>query len=315
MHLLTKIGDVAHQYEISNRTLRYWEDAGILSSVRKENGYRYYDEKNRVRIQQIMVLRKLKVSIQDIEKIFEANHIKTAVFILQKHLNSIQLEISELDHLLINIETLIRQIESFSGSELIEHKNSDFIIGDAFLEVLSERKMEMSKNLSKLQMGDVRIINLPKMVFACYRAESASPEEDCWKIMNGFIQENNLLEQYGFRHFGFNNPDPTEGSPIYGYEMWVTIPKELSVPMPLYKKEFSGGSFGAIPTYMTEIGERWQQLWQWAMNDVHYEVDWDIDKDRRWLEECIDYQLFNDPTVGPDKKQLDLLVPIRTKAK
>ena len=32
--MLVKIGEVATQYEISNRTLRYWEDAGILSSIR-----------------------------------------------------------------------------------------------------------------------------------------------------------------------------------------------------------------------------------------------------------------------------------------
>lgn len=302
--MLIKIGDVATQYEVSGRTLRYWEDAGILTSVRMENGYRYYTESTLIRIQQIVMLRKLNVSIKDIATIFSTPHLKTVITILEHHLKTIQLEISDLNRLLRQVEQLIQQVKQ---------QSDDVALSNALQDILSERKMKMTQPSVSALLNDVRIVKLPKMVFACYRAESSSPEEDCWNVLNQFILEHKLLEQYGFRHFGFNNPDPTQDSPVYGYEMWVTIPLDLAVPSPLYKREFAGGIFGAIPTYMTEIGERWGSLWQWALNNEKYEVDWDIETDRRCLEECIDYQQFNDPKIGPEEKQLDLLVPIRLK--
>ena len=67
---MLRIGDAAKQFSISNRTLRYWEDEGILKSSRAENGYRFYDDFNAVRIKQIVLLRKLKMPITDIECIF-----------------------------------------------------------------------------------------------------------------------------------------------------------------------------------------------------------------------------------------------------
>lgn len=324
--MLVKIGEVATQYEVTNRTLRYWEDAGLLTSIRMENGYRYYDEQTLVKIQQILMLRKLKVSIADITKIFSAHHLKTAVNILQYHLETIQLEVSELSGLMDMVNQLIEQLVGQIGdankalvsdnlaNKDLQDDNSQRLemstfFSNALQNVLSERKF----NMMNQSLGDVRIVQLPKMVFACYQAESATPEEDCWKVLNQFVVENGLLEQYGFRHFGFNNPDPSENNPVYGYEMWVTIPQDLVVPAPLYRKEFPGGLFGAVPTYMTVIGERWGALWQWAMNNEKYTVDWDLETGRRWLEECIDYQHFNNPSVGPDEKQLDLLVPIKLK--
>ncbi|MCL2478449.1 MAG: MerR family transcriptional regulator, partial [Treponema sp.] len=66
---MLKIGEVAKQFNISNRTLRYWEEAGILESSRLENGYRFYDNENANRIRQIVMLRRLRMPIADIERI------------------------------------------------------------------------------------------------------------------------------------------------------------------------------------------------------------------------------------------------------
>jgi DNA gyrase inhibitor GyrI len=53
-------------------------------------------------------------------------------------------------------------------------------------------------------------------------------------------------KQY-FRHpsvrcFGFNNPDPTPRSSKYGYETWLTIPKEVNT-QDREIKPFSGGTY------------------------------------------------------------------------
>lgn len=45
MNDIHKIGEVAIKYNISSRTLRYYEDIGILWSIRDEESlYRYYDQ-------------------------------------------------------------------------------------------------------------------------------------------------------------------------------------------------------------------------------------------------------------------------------
>lgn len=125
--------------------------------------------------------------------------------------------------------------------------------------------------------------------------------------------ENSLNEEYGFRHFGFNNPYPSEGNPVYGYEMWVVIPEDFQVVEPFTRKEFMGGMFAAVPAYLTNIGERWNELWDWVNNNEKYEIDWNPEVDRRWFEECIDYMQFNAIETKAGDKQLDLLSPIRKK--
>lgn len=61
--MLMKIGDVTSKFGISHRSLHYWESVGILESSRGENDYRYYDEDNMQKIKQIVMLRKLRISI------------------------------------------------------------------------------------------------------------------------------------------------------------------------------------------------------------------------------------------------------------
>jgi hypothetical protein len=161
--------------------------------------------------------------------------------------------------------------------------------------------------------SEVHLIRLPKMTFACARAMSKSPEDDCWKIINEFVVKNDLLNQPGFRHFGFNDPDPQMGKEEYGYQMWVAVSKDMTVPEPLWKIDFEGGLYAGLVTTMDVIGDRWKKLWQWSTNNEEYEVDWNLTSDRRCLEECMDYITFNDPTIPFEKKQLDLLTPIKKK--
>ena len=318
--MLVKIGEAALRYNISNRTLRYWEEAGILTSIRQDNGYRFYDDGNITRIKQIMMLRKLRVPIQDIQRIFVSNELSCAVDALQRHLEATRHEAEELNALSTVLERLIKAVESRNMlSEVFEYldvpdNTAISELKSALQITLSERDNTMLENSSYSKIGNVRIVSLPRMVLACYKAESNMPEKDCSAVVNKMIHENSLYEKYGFRHFGFNNPDPQEGNPVYGYEMWVVVPEDFIVPEPFRRKEFDGGLFASVPAQMTVIGERWRQLWDWVMNNEKYEVDWNPDIDRRYFEECIDYISFNSEETDENDKQLDLMAPIKQKS-
>jgi DNA-binding transcriptional MerR regulator len=307
---MIRIGEVAEKYEISHRTLRYWEESGILKSNRNEKGYRFYSDDNILRIKQISILRKFKLPIKDIKKIFLSNSLSTAIEILEAHLERTNSELIELEKLSLAFKQLINLVkQKYMLSEFFDFLNeciTSSVLFDYHSDLSNytlERNVIMNKDLL-----NVRIVKLPRMLFACHRAESETPEIDCSKVTNKFILENNLHQKTGFRHFGFNNPDPTEGKPIYGYEMQFVIPDDLEVPKPLYKKEYEGGLFAALATKMTIIGEQWKTLYDWTINNPKYEIDWS----RNYFEECIDYETFMSD-IDEDEKQLDLLIPIKTK--
>lgn len=309
--MLVKIGDVARKTGLSHRTLRFWEESGILKSVRMENGYRFYDPGNMARIAQIDFLRKIDVPIADIKRIMQSQRLSVLVEVLSMQLSKIEYQMNELLSLKTIILSLIQHShQNVSMDEFLE--NVEALSDNHSLSIsLGEKERKSMKD--NQDFSEVRLIRLPKMTFACARAMSKSPEDDCWKIINEFVVKNDLLNQSGFRHFGFNDPDPQEGKEEYGYQMWVVIDKDTVVEEPMWKIDFEGGMFAGLVTTMDVIGERWKKLWQWSTNNDDYEVDWNPAKNRIWLEECMDYITFNDPTIPFEKKQLDLLTPIKKK--
>jgi len=67
MDNLIKIRDISNKYNVSARTLRYYEDMGLLTSIRSdEYAYRLYDAQAIIKLEQILILRKLNISIKDI---------------------------------------------------------------------------------------------------------------------------------------------------------------------------------------------------------------------------------------------------------
>lgn len=68
-----KIGDVSKLCNISIKTLRYYEELGLIkpSLIDKYTGYRYYNEKNVNEIYKIQILKELNFSLNDIKNFDE----------------------------------------------------------------------------------------------------------------------------------------------------------------------------------------------------------------------------------------------------
>ena len=112
MNELMKIREVAIQYGLSARTLRYYEDMGLLESSRSEDyAYRLYDDANLKRLEQILILRKLNISIKDIQRIFQTSGSEVVLEVLGKKVDAIDEEVSLLHELREIVMTFIRQIE------------------------------------------------------------------------------------------------------------------------------------------------------------------------------------------------------------
>jgi len=315
---MLRIGETAKQYNISKRTLRYWEEMGILTSTRAENDYRFYDAESVACIRQIVLLRKLRVPITDIERIFLENNPDVAIVALTCHLENLKSEAANSDTLARLVEIVIEYIRQTRNLSqffvLLENQPADL---DKDISALQNTLSERIFTLSEQKLTNVRIIRLPAMMVASYRAESASPEGDCGKVMIPFVTDNNLHKCEGFRFFGFHPKDGVndEEKRSYSYEQWVTIQAGFDVPEPFVKKQFEGGLFASAVTQMNVYRETWHSLKMWSEGNGKYEVD-DHNHilSRQWTEEFIDFETFAlDENMPFGEKQLDLLMPIRLK--
>lgn len=104
---LVKITDLTPQLGLTSRSLRYYEELGLIQSVRLPGEkYRYFDEQNIERLKQIIVLRKMMIPIKDILRIFESDDMSVVVEVFVNRL-------SEIDHESIALSELRSITEDF----------------------------------------------------------------------------------------------------------------------------------------------------------------------------------------------------------
>lgn len=172
MSNLVKIRDVSVKYDVSARTLRYYEDMGLIESTRREDyAYRLYDEAAIKRLEQILILRRLNISIKDIKRIFSATGSEVVLDVLGKKVDSIDEEVSLLHELKKIVLEFIEQIkkldfEKENDVKLLYEKASDI---EAQLtnadyhgnSALADRFFEVTEKLNS-KVPDIMIVRIPK---------------------------------------------------------------------------------------------------------------------------------------------------------
>ena len=112
---LLKIREVSSKYDISARALRYYEDMGLISSTRsRDYAYRLYDKQAVRRLEQSLVLRKLNISIKDIQLIFQTNSSEVVLEVLGKKVEDIDGEVAllqDLRNIVLEFIEQIRQVD------------------------------------------------------------------------------------------------------------------------------------------------------------------------------------------------------------
>lgn len=122
MTKLEKIKDVSAKYAITARTLRFYEDMGLLTSTRTQGyAHRVYDEIAITRIKQIIILRKLNISVKDIRRIFEAPNSQMVLDVLGKKAEDIDDEVAllhELKNIVLDFINQIKQSDFHNDAEV-----------------------------------------------------------------------------------------------------------------------------------------------------------------------------------------------------
>jgi len=320
MELMT-ISEVTKTFNVTTRALRYYDEIGLLPCKRIEGyAYRVYDEAAVRRLQQIITLRKLRVPLKKIAKIFSENE-QAICEVFQECINELDEEINALTVIRDILSSLITRINTMADTHIkldIFH-DADIM---SVIQTLSLSKINLKEEYSMDDLNkandilsafkDVRILYLPPSTVAASHYFGENPEANAFKPLNDFVRGIQLHKiKPDLRIYGFNNPTPT-GNETYGYEFWVTIPDDLEVPAPLQKKYFAGGLYAAHHIKMGNFHE-WESFGKWIMNCKEYEYE---PRDPMGMNGALEEHLnaYAYFLCDEDKAQvthLDLLIPVR----
>ncbi|MFD5337516.1 MerR family transcriptional regulator [Streptomyces hawaiiensis] len=104
------IAEVARMSGVTARTLRHYDETGLLTPARiGANGHRYYEERQLLRLQQILVLRALGVGLPEIDRILSEQ--VDEVDALRGHHRRLLAERDRLDALAGTVSRTIAELE------------------------------------------------------------------------------------------------------------------------------------------------------------------------------------------------------------
>jgi len=117
---LIRINEVVDSFGVSSRTLRYYEEVGLLWSIHPEHKtQRYYDAAALERLKQIIVLRKLQIPVKDIVKIFKSESMAALIQAFVDKLETLDTEITALSKLRKLVDEFLHMIMKKQKSGLL----------------------------------------------------------------------------------------------------------------------------------------------------------------------------------------------------
>jgi DNA gyrase inhibitor GyrI len=150
---------------------------------------------------------------------------------------------------------------------------------------------------------EVRLVTLDPMRVASVHGFGESPETIAWEKLMGWAKPKGLFddpEQH--RIFGFNNPNPSSGSPNYGYEFWIVVGDDVEADEGVEIKEVPGGLYAVTRCQgVANITPTWERLVAWLVKSKYKHAH------HQWLEEHIGPAGV---PVSEDELVLDLYAPV-----
>lgn len=312
------VSEVSRKFDVSTRMLRYYEQEGLICSLRKEGyAYRVYDEEAVKRIQLILSMRKLRVSLKQIAAMLNQEKDTEMLCMLQKNVTALGEEITTLKQIRDIILKLVDKMQREEGYSVLEDEE---IL--TRLESLTQVRFRVDDTLKERAKNplvadlEVRFVMLPECYVAAYEAIGKNPEEEAGAVMDSFIRESKLFEaKPDARLFGFETVRDMALDGEHGYENWVTIPEAFEVTAPLIKKQFLGGLY-AVHTIDFPNFNEWERLKQWVEKHEIYAPNY-CEEGNLEMKGCLEEYLnwvyschMGWPKNGIDGK-VDLYLPIK----
>ena len=308
---LIRINEVVESFGISSRTLRYYEEMGLLWSNHPDcKAQRYYDTAALERLKQIIILRKLQIPIKDMVVIFKSENTAALLQAFVDKLESLDTEISALSELRRLVDDFLHKmlmsgIKKISGITLLYEETEKRLATVAKNETVTFEKLsEISREA--LRLHDVRMIRLPPMRVLTSRLKAGQVENlDGNKMQNLFVK------------FGFT-PGPGLRNCFYRKEsngewiMLIKIPNDYENTTEYIDEEFTGGLFAIASSFMEDMDDTLIMLKDWVNKSDHYMLDVNVEGEMQryeMIEEILPWDIAN----KLNRYQQDIFIPIQIK--
>lgn len=305
---LIRINEVVESFGISSRTLRYYEEMGLLWSNHPDyKTQRYYDTAALERLKQIIILRKLQIPVKDMVLIFKSENTTTLIQAFVDKLESLDTEISalsELRHLVDDFlhKMLMSGIKKISAITLLyEETEKRLATVERNETVTFEKLSEISREA--LRLHDVRTIRLPPMRFLTSRLKTGQIENLDGKM-------DNLFEKFGF------TPSPGLRNCFYRKEpngewiMLMKISSDYKNTTQYAEEKFTGGLFAIASSFMEDMDDTIILLKDWVNKSDHFELDVNAEEELHrfeMIEEILPWDIANEL----NRYQQDIFIPIK----
>jgi DNA gyrase inhibitor GyrI len=156
-----------------------------------------------------------------------------------------------------------------------------------------------------MESVNVRIVILEAATVISFSGYGVQPEYEAWAKLQAYASPRNEMKEIGQtrRVFGFNNPNPSPGSPEYGYEFWYLLRPGEEAQSAENAKKFSGGRYAVLRCQVDGnpevIPSGWKTLVTWQEEHGHSRGS------HQWLEEMIEWKQMN-----RGRFTLDLYLPL-----
>ncbi|NLG88499.1 MAG: MerR family transcriptional regulator [Clostridiaceae bacterium] len=302
---LVKITELTKELGITSRTLRYYEQMGLIRSERLPfENYRYYDRENIERVKQILVLWKMQIPVRDIIRIYESKDLAVLV-------DSFTARINAIDHQIVSLLELRRIINKFVQSMMqkgIKHISALPLLYDKIEKSLElkekHKKEELSfqrlSELSEQAPPDLTIVDLPPMrVLSSLERNSGKSDIDGfwdWLAKSGIT-----IGAPGSRTlFEYQQDD---GQTVILHR----IDRDFNNTGPYQDFEFDGGLFAAGSTYADDdIASFHTGMIKSFDENAYYEVDYSRGG-------FLGHESLVESVISPDsmREKINIYVPVK----
>jgi len=300
---LIRINEVVEKFGVSSRTLRYYQEVGLLWSSHPDNKtQRYYDAAALERLKQIIVLRKLQIPVKDIVKIFESESTAALIQAFVDKLETLDTEIAALSKLRLLVDDflhkmLINGVKKISAITLLYEETEKRL---ALAEVNSPISYDELSNTSReaLRLNDISIIRLPPMRVITSRHKTGAAEVlDIDKMQNLFAPYG-FVPTPGLRDCFMRKEDGDE------WIMLMKIPDEYENKTVYMDENLPGGLYAVASTFFENLDDTFALLREWVNDSDDFATD---TQRPEMLEEILPWDMVE--RLG--KWQQDVFIPIK----
>ncbi len=295
---LVKITELTDRLGISSRSLRYYEQAGLIKSVRPDfEKYRYYDAANIERLKQIMVLRKMEIPVKDIIRIYESADMSVVVETFTKRIRDIDRDVNALTELRALVDAFLKTMIENGVTKI------------SALPLLYE-KMEKRLDMLDKPANRAESVDGGKPINPSWRKDAPQTSDpDGFRL---FLQARGIAPGEPGRHEQFEFQNETgevilrrvpDGHINRQPPISPVTPPHIN-PSDFLTHDFPGGLYASINVYLDEdLGQRFRALVSSFDGNGVYEID----HNRETLLENL---------LSPDDKRelVSMLVPVKKRA-